>query len=38
MADSKEDNSSGKDDHYQKVLEKIDLESLMNKENKSEKC
>ena len=25
MTDSKEDNSSGKDDHYQKVLERIDL-------------
>ena len=28
MADSKEDNSSGKDDHYQKVLEKTDLSAL----------
>ena len=28
VANSKEDNSSGKDDHYQKVLEKIDLSGL----------
>ena len=28
MTDSKEDNSSGKDDHYQKVLEKIDLSGV----------
>ena len=27
-ADSKEDTASGKDDHYQKVLEKIDLSGL----------
>ena len=27
-ADSKEDSASGKDDHYQKVLEKIDLSGL----------
>ena len=28
MANSKEDNSGGKDDHYQKVLDKIDLSGL----------
>ena len=28
MADPKQDNPSGKDDHYHKVLEKIDLSGL----------
>ena len=31
-ADSKEDNPSGKDDYYQKVLEEIDLSGLTHKQ------
>ena len=38
-ADSKEDSASGNDDHYQRVLEKIDLSGFTHEQNnKSEKC
>ena len=32
MADSKEDNSSGKDDRYQKILEKIGISGLIHEQ------
>ena len=32
MADSKEDNSSGKDHRYQKILEKIDISGLIHEQ------